>query len=72
MALDFLAFAALPGSLSSQDFLMAFSLSSLVVSLTSATVSDAKIVANQYRFSVSSDFILASGHSLKSNDACIT
>lgn len=70
--LDFLAFTALPGSLSSHDFLIAFSLSSFVVSLINATVSDAKIVVNQYKLSVSSDFILASGHSLKSNDAYIT
>jgi len=47
LALDFFAFAALPGSLSSHDFLIAFSLSSFVVSLTSATESDANMVANQ-------------------------
>jgi len=46
--LAFFALTALPASLSSHYFLMAFSLSSLVVSLMRATVSEENTVNYQY------------------------
>ena len=67
--LAFLAFSALPGSLSSHDFFNSFSASSFDVSRIIIIVSDEKLLSTQIRSLVSSFNVLHSGQSLRSNDA---
>lgn len=65
--LVFFARSALPGSASSHDFLVCFSLSYCLVSLTSASESWADTCATQHIFSVCSFLRTASGQVRRSN-----
>lgn len=67
--LAFFAFSALPGCLSSHDFLVSFYFSSCKVSLTKAMASSPATWTDQYSLFVSSEGVAAPLQSRKSNEA---